>query len=84
MNYKTFPVKKNLIVLLSIHLDVESHHQRIRSDRTGTTYSPERIDNESPGKSIYLIHFAIARRTFSNKCNQSNDFVRILSSFKQR
>lgn len=37
--------------------DVESHHQRIRSDRTGTTYSPERIDNESPGEWFLFISF---------------------------
>lgn len=31
-------------------LDVESHHQRIQSERIGNTYSPDRIDNDSPGK----------------------------------
>lgn len=30
--------------------DVETHHHRIRSNRIGSTYSPDRHDNDSPGK----------------------------------
>lgn len=34
--------------------DVESHHHRIRSDtRIGTQYSPDRLDNDSPGKFFF-------------------------------
>lgn len=43
--------------IFGICTDVESHHQRSRSDRIGSTYSPERIDNESPGECCIRIQF---------------------------
>lgn len=35
--------------------DVESHHHRVRSERIGTQFSPDRLDNDSPGR--YSIRF---------------------------
>lgn len=37
--------------------DVETHHHRIRSDRIGTQFSPDRLDNDSPGKLTPLDYF---------------------------
>lgn len=49
-NFLTSNQNIMLFPIIFEYTDVESHHQRIRTDRAGTTYSPERLDNESPGE----------------------------------
>lgn len=41
----------------------------MRSDRIGTTYSPERLDNDSPGKNrlYYIFIFQIFWKSRANK-----------------
>lgn len=39
--------------------DIEIHHHRIRSERMGNRFSPDRNDNDSPGKCYFINLYAV-------------------------
>lgn len=65
---QTWLVHGKCLIFVSF-TDVESHHHRIRSERIGNQFSPDRLDNDSPGK------FYRFNRKFETFQFRSNSFV---------